>query len=74
MLITPHTATEASAISDLEIQSNQTNDRVVFLSTDVAGKREVRFAIAAILASGAMFLAAAPFAKTQLGQVPAFLP
>ena len=45
-----------------------------FLSTMPAGPREQRLALGVVAASGLIFLAAAPFAKQPLTQVPAFLP
>lgn len=50
------------------------NERGVFLSTEFVSRREVHFALAAVLVSVVIFLAAAPFAKTPLAQVPAFIP
>jgi signal transduction histidine kinase len=46
----------------------------IFLSTLPAGRREFRLALATVLVSAAIFLAAAPFAKTHLAPVPAFIP
>jgi signal transduction histidine kinase len=51
-----------------------TDERRVFLSTLPAGPRQRRLALAVVLVSVAIFLAAAPFAKTPLAQVPAFIP
>ena len=51
-----------------------TGERWAFVSTEPAGRREVRFALAAIAISVLVFLTAAPFAKTHLLQVPAFIP
>lgn len=45
-----------------------------YLSTEPASQREIRFAWAALVVSIVVFLAAAPFAKTPLVQVPAFIP
>lgn len=45
-----------------------------FLFTYGAGRRDRRSALAVFMASLAVFLAAAPFAKLPLPQVPAFLP
>jgi diguanylate cyclase (GGDEF)-like protein len=45
-----------------------------FLSTEPAGRPAVRRAVKAVLASALVFAAVAPFAKTQLAQVPAFVP
>ena len=56
------------------IQSELTNKRRIFVSTDLAGGRETRSALLVVLGSFVLFLAAAPFAKTQLAQVPAFIP
>ena len=44
------------------------------LSTALAGRRDVWIALSAALISAAFFLAAAPFAKMPLPQVPAFIP
>lgn len=44
------------------------------LSTKVAGQREQRYALLAVLVSAAVFLAALPFVRTPLAQVPAFIP
>lgn len=44
------------------------------LSTKVAGPREQRYALAAVLVSAAVFLAALPFVRTPLAQLPAFVP
>ncbi len=51
-----------------------TGERWAFVSTEPAGRRELRFALAAVLVSVLVFLVTAPFAKTPLLQVPAFLP
>ncbi len=51
-----------------------TNGQAAFLSTVEAGRDDRRLALAVVLVSTAIFLAAAPFAKTPLGQVPAFIP
>ena len=56
------------------LHSELTNENRAFLSTELAGRREVRFARAAVLVSVAIFLVAAPFATMQLAQVPAFIP
>ena len=49
-----------------------THTRSVFLSTDPASRREVRFAGAAVLASALLFFAIAPFATRQLTHIPAY--
>lgn len=46
----------------------------IFLSTVPAGPRQRRLALAAVLVSGVIFLAAAPFAQLPLAPVPAFIP
>jgi len=51
-----------------------TDDRRFFLSTLPAGRRERQLALAFVLVSIGIFLAAAPFAKTPLPPVPPFLP
>jgi two-component system, NarL family, sensor histidine kinase UhpB len=56
------------------MQSKLISERRVFVSTGLAGRREVRFALAAVLASGVLFLAALPFATRQLAAIPAFIP
>ena len=45
-----------------------------YLSTQPAGPREIRFAWAALVVSVLIFSVAAPFARTPLAQVPAFIP
>src|SRR5882762_5491458 len=54
--------------------SGLTDERQVFLSTLPAERGERRLALAAVLASVAVFLAAAPFAKLPLTQIGAFIP
>src|SRR5450432_1125154 len=44
------------------------------LSTELANRRQKLFALVMVGISAAIFLAAAPFAKTPLAQVPAFIP
>jgi len=51
-----------------------TNEGGVFLSTELAGRREIRLALAVVLISTIVFVAAVPFAKAPLGQFPAFIP
>src|SRR5260221_14744305 len=51
-----------------------TDERRVFLSTWPAGRGERRLALAVVITSVAVFLAATPFAKLPLAQVPAFIP
>jgi signal transduction histidine kinase len=51
-----------------------TEERPVFLSTLPAERRDRRLALAVVLVSAVVFLIAAPFAKTPLTAVPAFLP
>jgi signal transduction histidine kinase len=54
--------------------SELTDERRVFLSTLPAGRGERRLALAAVLVSVAVFLAAVPFAKVPLAQIWAFIP
>ena len=61
--------TDAGAARDDSASAQQP-----FLSTLPAGPREQRLALAVVLLSSAIFFAAAPFAKTPLAAVPAFLP
>ena len=51
-----------------------TDDRQFFLSTLPAGRRERQLALAFVLVSFGIFLAAVPFATMQLAQVSAFIP
>src|SRR5260221_2244158 len=51
-----------------------TDEGRVFLSTLPAERGERRLALAVVITSVAVFLAAAPFAKLPLAQVPAFIP
>jgi hypothetical protein len=44
------------------MQTELSRERGLFLSTGLAGRREVWFALAAVLVSGLVFLAALPFA------------
>jgi len=50
------------------------DERREFLSTSPARRGERRLALAVVLASVAVFIVAAPFAKVPLAPVPAFLP
>src|SRR5690242_20809662 len=50
------------------------DDRATFLSTLPARRADRRLALAVAAASAVIFLAAAPFAKQPLAQIPAFLP
>ena len=56
------------------MQIDLTNEPWAFVSTEPAGRRQIRFAIGAVFVSAMIFLAAAPFAKMPLAQVPAFIP
>ena len=56
------------------MHSELPKERRVFVSTELAGPRETRFALQVVLVSFVFFLMAAPFAKTQLGPVQAFIP
>lgn len=51
-----------------------TDERWAFVSTKPAGRRETRWALAAVLVSAVIFLVAVPFGKTPLAQVPVFIP
>lgn len=53
---------------------NLPKEHWVFMSTERAGQREARLALAAVLVSALVFVAAAPLAKLPLAQVPAFIP
>ena len=56
------------------MQSQPQNERNAFVSAKPAGRRELRFAMAAVLVSAAIFGAAAPFATMHIAHVPAFIP
>lgn len=56
------------------MQSETANEPHIFLSTGVAGRRDVTYAGAAVFVSAALFLAAVPFASRPLAHVPAFIP
>ncbi len=56
------------------MQVDLSSEQWAFLSTQLASRRERRFALTAVLVSVAFFLAVAPFANTPLAQVPAFIP
>ncbi len=51
-----------------------TEEHPVFLSSLPAGRREHRVALAVVLVSVVLFLAAAPFAQVALTPMPAFIP
>jgi len=55
------------------VHESADEDRI-FLSTVPAGPRQRRLALAVVLISVVIFLAAAPFARLQLAAVPAFIP
>src|SRR5882672_12560130 len=52
----------------------QKDDHSIFLSTLPAGRADRRLALAVAIAGTVIFLAAAPFAKLPLAQIPAFMP
>lgn len=56
------------------MQVDLTLGQWAFISTKPAERRDIRWALVATAVSLLFFLAAAPFAKTPLTQVPAFLP
>jgi PAS domain S-box-containing protein len=56
------------------MHSELTNKRRVFLSTALAGRREIRFALTAAAIALVVFLAAVPFAEIPLPRVAAFIP
>src|SRR5258708_28613119 len=57
-----------------ELWRELTGERRAFLSTLPAPRGQRRLALAVVLISLAVFLAAAPFAKRPLAPLPAFLP
>ena len=63
-----------SYAGETELWRARNGERQLFLSTLPAGRGERRLALAVILASAVIFLAAMPFAKQPLGQVAAFIP
>jgi diguanylate cyclase (GGDEF)-like protein len=56
------------------MQIESTDEHRVFVSTQLASRREGRLALWAMLASSLMFVLVAPFAKIPLTHVPAFIP
>ena len=52
----------------------QSDDPSLFLATAPADRREVHFALAAVLASTAIFIASLPYSTVKLAAVPAFIP
>src|SRR3954452_2147532 len=52
----------------------QSDHPSLFLATAPAERREVHFALAAVLASTALFIASLPYATVRLAPVPAFIP
>ena len=56
------------------MHSELPKERRVFVSTELAGPRETRSTLQVVLVSFVFFLLAAPFAKTQLAPVQAFIP
>jgi diguanylate cyclase (GGDEF)-like protein len=52
----------------------QSDDPSLFLAIAPADRREVHFALAAVLASTALFIASLPYATVGLAAVPAFIP
>jgi signal transduction histidine kinase len=68
------TRSEREAVRGEMEASALTDERRVFLSTLPAGRGARRRALAAVLVSVAVFLAAAPFAKLPLAQIGAFIP
>ena len=56
------------------MQAGLAIDRRVFLSTGLAGHREVRIAIAAVLVSAAFFFATAPLATNSVDARTRFHP
>ena len=64
------------AAPDVEIPASNrgAGEQQVFLSTLPASPGNRHLALTVVLVSAAIFLAAAPFARTPLAQIPAFLP
>jgi signal transduction histidine kinase len=65
------------AIKVVPVEENPGDARLLremFLSTELVDRRAVRLALTAFAVSVGIFLAAAPFAKAPLAQVPAFIP
>ena len=52
----------------------QNDDPSLFLAIAPADRREVHFALAAVLASTALFIASLPYSTVGLAAVPAFIP
>jgi hypothetical protein len=51
-----------------------TSERRIFLSTDIAGRSELRIALATVLAFAALFFALVPFATMRLMQLAPAIP
>src|SRR5580693_7945900 len=64
----------ADHVGEAAIPNERISERAVFLWTDLAGRREFRFAQLAVLLSSAIFIVGAPFAKVTLAHVAAFTP
>ena len=56
------------------MQSEPANEHHMFLSTDVASRRDIRHAIGAVSVSAALLVAILPFVSRPLARVPAFIP
>jgi signal transduction histidine kinase len=67
-------STDAASISSLALRAEAKSTPRVFLSTSAADDGQRRLALAVVLLSALIFAAAAPFAKTPLPALPAFLP
>ena len=52
----------------------QSDDPSLFLATAPADRREVQLALAAVVASTAIFIASIPYSTVKLAAVPAFIP
>ena len=52
----------------------QSDDPSLFVAIAPADRREVHFALAAVLASTALFIASLPYSTVKLAAVPAFIP
>ncbi len=70
----PPETVEPGRIDTSDLLNEHANAEPLFLSTEFAGGREKRMALAAVVISGALFAMAVPFARTPLFAVPAFIP
>jgi signal transduction histidine kinase len=67
-------SSDAASISGSAFRAGADGPPSDYLSTSSAGRKHWRIALAVVIVSSLVFVAAAPFAKTPLAALPAFLP